>query len=235
MRTSITTGFWQRQIANDRPLFDRLTARLNVVVDQLGRSLPEKEPEESTIGPNPPDFVRVDQSTSRARIVIVPFYTDILDTTFVESFRRAIETHWHVYVDGNEYRVVLKITTILPELLYCGTVDNREKRTPECFPPAQGAHINLEAHVAKFPADGAVLTTGAASLQLVADRAIELGPTMWRRARWHMSSDTSSGFRTLPTRIQGSRCRWLRGNGVRPRLCGYHDESGRGLGSATAL
>jgi len=167
---------WQRQIANDRPLFDRLTARLNVVVNQLGRSLPEKEPEESTIGPNPPDFVRVDQSTSRARIVIVPFYTDILDTTFVESFRRAIETHWHVYVDGNEYRVVLKITTIPPELLYCGTVDNREKRTPECFPPAQGAHINLEAHVAKFPADGAVLTTGAASLQLVADRAIELGP-----------------------------------------------------------
>jgi len=40
---------WQRQIANDRPLFDRLTGAPDVVVNQLGRSLPEKEPEESTL------------------------------------------------------------------------------------------------------------------------------------------------------------------------------------------
>jgi hypothetical protein len=168
---------WQRQIAHDRPLFDRLTARLNAEVDELDRSpSPVPESDAPVIGLDPPAFVRVDAPAGRVRIVTVPFYTDILDTAVVESFRRAIETYWHVYDGQDEYRVLLTIIAIPPERLYCGPTDDRKAPAAACAPPAKGEHIDLESHVARFPADGAVLTTGAASLQLTAGRAIVLGP-----------------------------------------------------------
>ena len=44
-----------------------------------------------------------------------------------------------------------------------------------CLPPQKGEQPNLTAHVALFPKDGAVLTTGAISTH-VTGRAIALGP-----------------------------------------------------------
>ncbi len=168
---------WQRQIANDRPLFDRLTARLNTEADKLERpAAPVPESEARVVDLDPPAFVRVDSPAGRVRIVTVPFYTDILDSAEIESFRRAIETYWHVYDGQDEYRVRLTVNAIPPERLYCGPTDDGKAPAAACAPPAKGEHIDLEAHVARFPADGAVLTTGAASLQLTAGRAIVLGP-----------------------------------------------------------
>src|SRR2546426_71043 len=43
-------------------------------------------------------------------------------------------------------------------------------------PPAKGAAIDLEAHVARFPKGRAILTTGATTTKLVTSRAIVLGP-----------------------------------------------------------
>jgi tetratricopeptide (TPR) repeat protein len=168
---------WQRQIAHDRPLFDRLTGRLNAEVDKQGRPpSPGPESETPAIDLDPPAFMQVDSPAGRLQIVTVPFYTDILDATVVESFRRAIETFWHVYDGQDEYRVRLTISAIPPQRLYCGSADDGRAPAAACAPPARGEHIDLEAHVARFPPDGAVLTTGAASLQLTAGRAIVLGP-----------------------------------------------------------
>lgn len=165
---------WQRQIADDRALFDRLTARLNAVLHQPQRPAPHLT-ETSVIEPKPPEFVRVTEAGG-ARNVAVPLYTDILDAAFVDSFRSAIEMHWHVRDGDDEYRVVLTIRTISPEHLYCAPKGDDKAPDEHCAPATKGDHIDLEAHVARFPAGAAVLTTGAASLQLVDDRAIVLGP-----------------------------------------------------------
>jgi Tetratricopeptide repeat len=168
---------WQRQIANARPFFDLLTARLNAEADKLERSpSPGTESDAPAIVSGPPDFVRVSSPAGRLRIVTVQFYTDITDSAAVESFRRAIETHWHVNDGQDEYRVRLSITAIPPERLYCAPANNGKAPDAGCAPPAKGEHINLEAHVARFPPDGGVLTTGAESLQVTAGRAIVLGP-----------------------------------------------------------
>jgi tetratricopeptide (TPR) repeat protein len=168
---------WQRQIARARPLFDRLTARLNAEVDKEERSPSAgAETEAPVIDLDPPAFVRLDAPAGQVRIVTVPLYTDILDSADVESFRRAIEKYWHVYDGQDEYRIHLNISAIPPERLYCGPADGGKAPAAACAPPAKGEHIDLGAHVARFPADGAVLTTGAESLQLTAGRAIVLGP-----------------------------------------------------------
>ena len=168
---------WQRQIANALPLFDRLTAHLNAEVEKEQRpGSPVAESEAPAIDFSPPDFVRADATAGRLRIVTVPFYSDIMDSGVVESFRRAVESYWHVQDGQDEYRVRLTMRTIPPERLYCGPADDGKASAAACAPPAKGEHINLEAHVARFPADGAVLTTGAESLKLTAMRAIVLGP-----------------------------------------------------------
>src|SRR5580704_10849994 len=157
---------WQRQIANGRPLFDRLTTRLNAELEKEQRSQSYATEAETTgMDSGPPDFVSVDAPAGRLRIVEVLFYTDIIDSAVVESFRQAIETHWHVFDGEDDYRVRLTITAIPPERLYCEKKDDGKSPAVECAPPAKGEHINLAAHVARLPAGRAVLTTGAESLQ----------------------------------------------------------------------
>jgi tetratricopeptide (TPR) repeat protein len=168
---------WQRQIANGRPLFDRLTARLNAEANKLEQpSTSASETAAPAIEFGPPAFVRFEAPAGRVRILAVPLYTDIVDGRVVESFRRAIETYWHVDDGQQEYRVLLTITAIPPEKLYCGQPENGKAPAAGCAPPVKGERINLGTHVGRFPADGAVLTTGAESLQLTAGRAIVLGP-----------------------------------------------------------
>jgi tetratricopeptide (TPR) repeat protein len=189
---------WQRQIANDRALFDRLTARLNAVAADLAKSpSPDQQAKSSASGPgvgfDPAPFVHVYPPIGGIHNVKVPLYTDILDASVVDQFKGAIESYWRVRDGQEEYRVRLDITVISPDLLYCpdnksagskGRNASHQNNSDEikaaaqacASPPPEGAHIDLAAHVARFPADGAVLTTGADSLQVVANRAIVLGP-----------------------------------------------------------
>ena len=168
---------WQRQIANSRGLFDRLTARLNAEVEKEEQSAAGTSRDEAArTDLTPPEFARVDAGVGRLRVVTVPVFTDITDSAVVEAFQRGIEKYWHVFDGADEYRVRLSITAIAPEQLYCGAGADGKAAAAGCAAPAKGEHINLAAHVARFPAGGAVLTTGAESLQVVAGRAIVLGP-----------------------------------------------------------
>lgn len=168
---------WQRQIANSRGLFDRLTARLNAEVEREDHSAASGGADDARGNDlTPPEFARVDAVVGRLRVVTVPVFTDITDSAEVEAFQKAIENYWHVFDGADEYRVRLSITAIAPEQLYCAAGTDGKAAVAGCAAPAKGEHINLAAHVARFPAGGAVLTTGAESLQVVAGRAIVLGP-----------------------------------------------------------
>ena len=167
---------WQRQIANSRGLFDRLTARLNAEVEREDHSAAGGSRDEAFGNDlTPSEFARLDAPVGRLRVVTVPVFTDITDSVEVEAFQKAIENYWHVFDGADEYRVRLTITAITPERLYCAAGADG-KAAAGCAAPAKGEHINLAPHVARFPAGGAVLTTGAESLQVVAGRAIVLGP-----------------------------------------------------------
>jgi tetratricopeptide (TPR) repeat protein len=190
---------WQRQIASARPFFDRLTARLNAAADSAAKSpsaAQSSSAANSAIGFDPASFIRVYPPIGGIHNVTVPLYTDIVDAALVDQFKHAIESYWRVEDNRNEYRVRLDITVISPEQLYCpdkkeaassegayrqaryrSSSDQSKSAGQSCSPsPRPGTHIDLDAHVARFPADAAVLTTGAESLQVVANRAIALGP-----------------------------------------------------------
>jgi len=110
-----------------------------------------------------PGYVRVEQQISNW-IIHVPFYTDIQDNAFVQSVKRAMEDTWHLRSGENEFRVQLHFSYIPPEHLY-GT-----DKTPQT-----GERMNIRTHLDHFPADGAILTTGARTTH-VDGRAIILGP-----------------------------------------------------------
>jgi hypothetical protein len=111
-----------------------------------------------------PNFVRADHRTAHEWILSVPLYTDIVDSSFVEAARVAIQDGWHVQDGDDDFRVTLDIRRVLPSQLY-----------PNAEVPANGAHIVIPEHVKRFPPDGAVLTTGG-NLTYLFGRSIILGP-----------------------------------------------------------
>jgi hypothetical protein len=74
---------------------------------------------------------------------------------------------------GATYRVVPEIRTIKPAELYCGATSSTNA---PCAPPARGAAINVTAHIARFPADVGVLTTGGGSTHFEGGRAMVFSP-----------------------------------------------------------
>lgn len=119
----------------------------------------------------PCPFLRVERPAEGLWIVGVPVYTDIEDAAFLASAEEAIESVWRVAEDGAEYRVDLELRRLEPEALYAPSA-----------PPARGADVDVAAHVARFPRDGGVVTTGAVSTHVAANRAIVLGPELIARS-----------------------------------------------------
>lgn len=74
-----------------------------------------------------------------------------------------MERIWHVEVGGG-YRLVVEIRQVDPSSLYVGG------QVPEA-----GTHLDVAGHIARFPKDGSVLTTGGNNTYVL-DRAIVLGP-----------------------------------------------------------
>lgn len=205
---------WQKQIADDRPLFDRITRRLDAFVERqaiedalavgsdaerravrgikgIDLALTGEKLQQALAGRAesltrevaagigavaPPAFVRVQPANGHERVISVPVYTDIADAGFVDAFKSAVETQWHVRAGEDAFRVELVIAVLTPEQLYCGQSDGTRARAAGCTPPARGDRIDLAAHAARFPKDGAVLTTGASSLRIVAGRVLALAP-----------------------------------------------------------
>ena len=93
-------------------------------------------------------------------------HTDIQDSTFLKQFRSAVEG---VFNDSpaarqRKFRLELMLKPIAPSDLYDGA------------PPAPGAEIDLDAHLARFPSDALVLTTGALNTHAWTGHRILLGP-----------------------------------------------------------
>jgi Tetratricopeptide repeat len=160
---------WQKQIAANRPLFDRLQSRLDAELQRLAQGSTTHD--EPVIDFDPPLFVRIETPAVREHLITVPIYTDIQDPAIVRSFVTAVESQWRVSKGSESYRVRLTVTVLEPHGLYCGAAT-----VPPCASPAIGEKIDLAGHARRFPEDGAVLTTGAASLQIAANRALVLGP-----------------------------------------------------------
>ena len=172
---------WQKAIADDPARFKRETElynaaleRQNLLVKLQETDLPpderlrlgalERERAEKIHGdsePLVPRFVRL-SATRTGWILRVRVYSDILDDAFLAEVKRAIEHHWRIQEGNAEFRIEVDIRNVQPRRLYPGT------------PPRQGAPIDLNAHVERFPQDGGILTTGARSLH-VDGRAIFLG------------------------------------------------------------
>lgn len=110
-----------------------------------------------------PGYVRVEHHISNS-VIHVRLYTDIQDSAFVQSAKRSIEDTWHLRSGKDEFRLQLHFSYFSPEYLY-GTQK----------PPPYGSRIDIQKHVKQFPADGAILTTGAITTH-VDGRAIILGP-----------------------------------------------------------
>jgi hypothetical protein len=111
-----------------------------------------------------PDFVKVDNPAPHAWVITMPMFTDIADSSFVETFRKIIETAWHVHDGADDFRVVLDVRRLNPVQLYT------QSNVPE-----NGAHITVADHLGRFPQGGMILTTGANTLY-ASGRAIILGP-----------------------------------------------------------
>ncbi len=112
-----------------------------------------------------PSFLRVLHPTPHLWILQVPFSTDIADTGFVRAVQTAIETLWQVRDGEDEFRVQMTISVLPVAQLY--------GQQPA---PQQGEAINLQAHLVRFPAEAAILTTGAATTHVSSRWAIVLGP-----------------------------------------------------------
>jgi len=132
----------------------------------------------------PPDIAAIEHPSPGKWIIRVKLYTDIEDTAFVHSVREGIESWWHVRTasenfgenSGEDFHLELDVQTLSPQRLYCEHPDRGTPANRACAPPSHGGQIDLDAHVARFPEDGAVLTTGATTLQIVGTRAIVFGP-----------------------------------------------------------
>jgi hypothetical protein len=196
---------WQQQIARDPAGYDRQTALHDAVVERqtitdvlaapdeaafrkavagiagIDRGAPRDVLErdlrarEKTLAEKihaatddivPPSFLRGEHPTPHLWIVKVPFYTDIDDDAFLQAWQRGVERVWQVRDGEDEFRVEIVLTHVSPESLY-GDGGVR---------PTKGDMIDLQAHVARFPQGGAVLTTGANMTRVTAGRCVALGP-----------------------------------------------------------
>jgi len=138
---------------------DRLKAKLQPRIDSLENLLAREIQKDPT-----PGFIRLDHPDAHHWIVNVPVYTDITDSMFVETFRDVVENAWHVTDGADDFRVKVEIKRMTPSTLY-----------PHASLPEQGAHIDEEDHLKRFPPDGVALTTGAQTTH-VRGRGIVLGP-----------------------------------------------------------
>lgn len=151
--------FWQRSIADSRERYDRMT--------QIYWAMKSGNPDTSAtirevLGkPMVPKFIRVRRSGNRV-VLQVRVYTDIEDDAYLAQLKSVIEDAWRVEEGGTQYAVSLDLRKVS---IYRGN-----------DAPARGEHISLEKHVARFPADGAVLTTGAEFTHASVGHFVVLGP-----------------------------------------------------------
>jgi hypothetical protein len=88
----------------------------------------------------------------------------------MRSAQSTIERLWAGRANGLPHQVRLDIRFISSRALYCGA------SIAACTPPTRGAAVDLPSHLARFPADLAVLTTGGTQPHVLGGRSMILGP-----------------------------------------------------------
>lgn len=196
--------FWQNAIAEDKPRFVKLTELHDKVLerqrltDQLAEvraddqaSLsgaprildPDKRAEmEARIkqltteiraqnqSMKPPAFVHVTHPRDHVWIARVPVYTDITDAKFLARLKKDIERAWYVEDREDTFKIELALKRFTPPRAPKKGAHFSEQK------PGQSDGHDLTAHVAKFPKDGGVITTGANSTYAIPGRYVALGP-----------------------------------------------------------
>jgi hypothetical protein len=149
--------FWQREIANDRKRFDQLTQ----IYKLMKTGLPDTaDAIRKVLGkPQPTRYLRVKKDGSRSITLQVRVYTDIDDETYLSHVKSVLEDVWQAQEAETRYSLEVDI-----------------RRTTLKDPPQAGAHLDLDKHLARFPDDGGVLTTGAQFTYGSVGRAVVLGP-----------------------------------------------------------
>ncbi|MBI4445743.1 MAG: hypothetical protein HY645_07510 [Acidobacteria bacterium] len=169
-------AFWQSAIDRDRSYFDARTRLLDALlkIQSSGGSVAREgpvsggDPQELKQQINdresihPPLYVKASRSGARW-LITVPIYTDIRDGDFLDRFEQAGERIWKS--EDGKFQLDITVKSVDVAALY------RPDRGP-----ALGEKLDLEAHVGRFPADGAVLTTGARSTFASLGRFVVLGP-----------------------------------------------------------
>ena len=155
--------FWQRAIARDTAHFQRASRLIDSALRGRG-AIPLPAPSMPRV-----EMSLLDSGAGPV-IVRIPVVTDIEDTAFVRSAQAIIERLWIGRAQGREHRIQLEVRFVSPRSLYCPGA------APACAPPARGAAIDLTSHVARFPANLAVLTTGGTQPHVLFGRSMILGP-----------------------------------------------------------
>jgi hypothetical protein len=154
--------FWQRSIADSRRHYDRMT--------QVYWALKAGNPDTSAMirdvlgKPQAPRFIRVRRTGNRV-VLQVRLYTDIEDDAWLARARSIIEETWRAEDKENQYSVELELRKMSSTDLYRGR-----------SVPQAGEKLDLDKHVARFPNDGGVLTTGAEFTYGSIGRYVALGP-----------------------------------------------------------
>ena len=186
--------FWQGAIAADRSGYDRQTMLQTKILErqQLVRRL---KPVHKTAGPadslvngggmtgalkdrealltrridqaiggiQTPGFIKIQKSDGEWTFRL-PLFTDIEDRDYVTAVKNIIEDTWQLIDGKNRYRVAIDVAHVSARDLYG---DNPA--------PKRGDRLDVSDHLKRFPAGGAVLTTGALTTH-VQNHAIILGP-----------------------------------------------------------
>lgn len=154
--------FWQRSIAEDRARFDQLTRLYELM--KSGSPAASEAVREVLGRPEVPSFVKAISSAPDRVLLRVRLYTDIEDDGFLGAAKTAIEEMWRASEAGVQYAVEIDLHRAPASQLYeAGNI------------PARGEHVDLRRHAARFPGDGAVLTTGAESTHSFVGRYVALG------------------------------------------------------------
>jgi hypothetical protein len=154
--------FWQRSIAEDRARFDQLTVVYNTLKNG---NLDVSESIRRILGrPQSPGFLRVRRAPNQVTLTM-RLYTDIEDDAYLSRAEAVIEESWNTIEGNTRYTVETEFRKVSRQELYRG--ENV---------PKDGDHLDLEQHVAQFPRDGGVLTTGAQFTYGSVGRYVALGP-----------------------------------------------------------
>jgi len=145
----------QPSIGQDRTRFDQLPKVYELLTsDRPDISLAIRD----VLGkPSVPSFIHVNRQQPARVVLQVPVYTDIEDQEFLAKAKSVIEDMWQARENDTDYAIEIEFRNVPTSAEH-------------------GAHIDVRAQVAKFPEDGAVLTTGAQTTYSLVGRYIALGP-----------------------------------------------------------